>query len=187
MPAIRATMAGTWAAVMTISKSPNQVSCARGCRIEAQHILRRGSTVADADDAASVPPPPARGTISGTEQPTKSGTMRHPMHWEGHGWQAPRPGSSCRLKAEAHRQCKEITMRNRYLAIAAIAGALGTPLAAQAQDVTVGVARDGYVAGAPTVAVAPDGIAIEQRPAFREYVVRERVPTYTVPDRVVVG
>jgi hypothetical protein len=78
-------------------------------------------------------------------------------------------------------------MRNRYLAIAAIAGALGTPLAAQAQDVTVGVARDGYVAGAPTVAVAPDGIAIEQRPAFREYVVRERVPTYTVPDRVVVG
>ena len=78
-------------------------------------------------------------------------------------------------------------MRNRYLAIAAVAAALGTPIAAQAQDVTVGVARDGYVAGGPMVAVAPDGIAIEQRPAFREYVVRERVPTYTVPDRVVVG
>ena len=27
----------------------------------------------------------------------------------------------------------------------------------------------------------------EQRPAFREYVMRERVPTYTIPDRVVVG
>jgi hypothetical protein len=78
-------------------------------------------------------------------------------------------------------------MRNRLLAIAAIAGALGTPLAAQAQDVTVGVARDGYVVDSPMVAVAPDGIAIEQRPAFREYVVRERVPTYTVPGRIVVG
>ena len=32
-----------------------------------------------------------------------------------------------------------------------------------------------------------EGIAIAQRPAFREYVVRERVPTFTIPDRVVVG
>ena len=31
------------------------------------------------------------------------------------------------------------------------------------------------------------GIAVEQRPAFREYVIREHVPTYTIPDRVVVG
>ena len=31
------------------------------------------------------------------------------------------------------------------------------------------------------------GIAIDQRPAFREYIVRERVPNYTIPDRVVVG
>ncbi|HEX2366986.1 MAG TPA: DUF1236 domain-containing protein, partial [Bradyrhizobium sp.] len=31
------------------------------------------------------------------------------------------------------------------------------------------------------------GIAVAQRPAFREYVIRERVPTYTIPDRVVVG
>jgi hypothetical protein len=29
--------------------------------------------------------------------------------------------------------------------------------------------------------------AAEQVPAFREYVVRERVPVYTVPDRVIVG
>ncbi len=33
----------------------------------------------------------------------------------------------------------------------------------------------------------PDGITVQERPAFREYVVRERVPTFTVPDRIVVG
>jgi Protein of unknown function (DUF1236) len=79
-------------------------------------------------------------------------------------------------------------MRNRLLAIAAMAGALGVPIAAQAQsDMTVGVARSGgYVVGAPVV-VESDGIALEHRPAFREYIVRERVPTYTVPDRVIVG
>jgi len=34
---------------------------------------------------------------------------------------------------------------------------------------------------------AADGIAIDQRPAFREYIIRERVPNYSIPDRVVVG
>ncbi|HYW63189.1 MAG TPA: DUF1236 domain-containing protein [Bradyrhizobium sp.] len=68
-------------------------------------------------------------------------------------------------------------MRNRILAIAAIAAAVGTPIAAQAQSDTVAVVREGPVVG----------IAVDQRPAFREYVVRERVPTYTIPDRVVVG
>ena len=78
-------------------------------------------------------------------------------------------------------------MRNRLLAIAAMAGALGAPIAAQAQsDTTVGVVRGGYLVDDPVV-VAPGGIALEQRPAFREYVVRERVPTYTVPERVIVG
>jgi hypothetical protein len=76
---------------------------------------------------------------------------------------------------------KEFTMRNRLMAIAAIAGALGAPVAAQAQsDTTVGVVRGGDP-------VAVDGIAVEQRSAFRDYVVRERVPTYTVPDRIIVG
>jgi hypothetical protein len=76
---------------------------------------------------------------------------------------------------------KEFTMRKRLMAIAAIAGALGAPVAAQAQsDTTVGVVRGGDP-------VAVDGIAVEQRSAFRDYVVRERVPTYTVPDRVIVG
>jgi hypothetical protein len=71
-------------------------------------------------------------------------------------------------------------MQHRILAIAAIAAAIGAPGAAFAQ--TVGVAPG------PGVAVTEsEGITIEQRPAFREYVIRERVPTYTIPDRVVVG
>jgi hypothetical protein len=71
-------------------------------------------------------------------------------------------------------------MRNRILAVAAIAVAIGAPIAAQAQS-TVGVVRG------DSVIVDSGGIAVEQRPAFREYVVRERVPTYTIPDRVIVG
>ena len=74
-------------------------------------------------------------------------------------------------------------MRNKILAIAVIAGALGAPVAAQAQtEITTGAARSGTV-----VITDSDGIRVDQRPAFREYVVRERVPTYTIPDRVVVG
>jgi hypothetical protein len=71
-------------------------------------------------------------------------------------------------------------MRNKLLAIAAIAGAIGVPLATQAQ--TVGIVRG------ESVIVGDDvGIALDQRPAFREYIVRERVPNYTIPDRVIVG
>jgi hypothetical protein len=87
-------------------------------------------------------------------------------------------------RASAH-HVKEITMRNKIIAIAALAGALGAPIAAQAQsEMTVGVARE---RGVVVQEVDDDGIPVAQRPAFREYVVRERVPTYTVPDRVVVG
>jgi uncharacterized protein DUF1236 len=79
---------------------------------------------------------------------------------------------------------KEFKMRNRILAIAAITAAIGAPIAAQAQSDTVGIVR-----GGSTVIVNEDaeGIAVDQRPAFREYIVRERVPTYTIPDRVIVG
>lgn len=77
-------------------------------------------------------------------------------------------------------------MRNRMLAIAAVAGsvtgALAGPVAAQAQSDTVGVVRGGTV----TIEDS-EGIAVDQRPAFREYIVRERVPNYTIPDRVIVG
>ena len=72
-------------------------------------------------------------------------------------------------------------MRNRILAIAAIAAALGAPIAAQAQRRRPAWSRG--TRGRRRCA----GIAVEQRPAFREYIVRERVPTYTIPDRVVVG
>jgi hypothetical protein len=73
-------------------------------------------------------------------------------------------------------------MRNRILAMAAIVGAISAPIAAQAQSaITTGVARGG------SVIVDAEGIAVDQRPAFREYIVRERVPNYTIPDRVIVG
>jgi Protein of unknown function (DUF1236) len=75
-------------------------------------------------------------------------------------------------------------MRNKILAIAAIAGAISVPLAAQAQ----GVVTTGVVRGGPVIINEEvDGIAVDQRPAFREYIVRERVPSYTIPDRVIVG
>jgi hypothetical protein len=74
-------------------------------------------------------------------------------------------------------------MRNRLLAIAAITGAIGAAAAAQAQGVvTTGVAR-----GGPVIVGDSEGIAVDQRPAFREYIIRERVPEFTIPDRVVVG
>jgi hypothetical protein len=74
-------------------------------------------------------------------------------------------------------------MRNKILAIAAIAGAVSAPLAAQAQ----GVVTTGVVRGGPAIISDAEGIAVDQRPAFREYIVRERVPTYTIPERVIVG
>ena len=73
-------------------------------------------------------------------------------------------------------------MRNHLLAIATIAAAIGAPVVAEAQS-TVGVAGPGTV----VVDGSAVGIAVDQRPAFREYIVRERVPNYTIPDRVVVG
>jgi hypothetical protein len=74
-------------------------------------------------------------------------------------------------------------MQNRYLAVAAIAGAMFVPVAAQAQStVTTGAAT-----GSTVVVDEDGGLAIEQRPAFREYVVGERVPVYFVPEQIVVG
>jgi hypothetical protein len=101
-----------------------------------------------------------------------SGTMRRRMNWEGlRAGHEPAPSIA-----------KEHTMRNRILALAAIAGAICAPVAAQAQSDTVGVVR-----GNSVIVDNGDGIAVDQRSAFREYVVRERVPTYTIPDRVIVG
>jgi uncharacterized protein DUF1236 len=72
-------------------------------------------------------------------------------------------------------------MRNMFLAAAAVASALSAPISAQAQG-TVGVV------GGNTVVIEPGGgIIADQRPAFREYVVSQRVPAFTIPDRIVVG
>ena len=74
-------------------------------------------------------------------------------------------------------------MRNRLLAIAVIGGCLVAPLAAQAQ----GTVTTGVVRGGPVIVTDEEGIAVDQRPAFREYIIRERVPNYTIPDRIIVG
>jgi len=74
-------------------------------------------------------------------------------------------------------------MRNRLLAIAAITCAMAAPIAAQAQTtITTGVA------GGSTVVIGEhEGIVADQRPAFREYIVQQRVPSYTISEPVVVG
>jgi hypothetical protein len=93
-------------------------------------------------------------------------------------------GGIARQRERACIIAKELPMRNTILAIAAIAGAMSAPIAAQAQsEITTGLVRGGPV----IVSDEAGGIAADQRPAFREYIIRERVPTYTIPDRVVVG
>jgi Protein of unknown function (DUF1236) len=101
------------------------------------------------------------------------GTMPRAMNWG---------GIACRHRP-ACIIAKEFSMRNRILAIAAIAGAISAPIAAQAQSDTVGIVRGGSV----IIDDDGDGIAVDRRPAFREYIVRERVPNYTIQDRVIVG
>jgi hypothetical protein len=98
-----------------------------------------------------------------------SGTMPRAMNWMG-----------LQAGAPACNHAKEQNMRNHLLAIAAIMTTMSAPMAAQAQN-TVGVA------GPVRIDDGTVGIAIDQRPAFREYIVRERVPSYTIPDRVIVG
>jgi hypothetical protein len=69
---------------------------------------------------------------------------------------------------------------NKLLLVAAVASAVGVPAVAQAQ--TVGIVR-----GESVIVDDDVGIAVDRRPAFREYIVRERVPNYTIQDRVIVG
>jgi Protein of unknown function (DUF1236) len=91
-------------------------------------------------------------------------------------WIALRAGSRRRATI-----AKEQSMRNHLLATAMIVAAMSAPIAAQAQG-TVGVTG-------PAAVTIDDGtgIAVDRRPAFREYVIRERVPNYTFPGRVIVG
>ena len=107
-------------------------------------------------------------------RPRFSGTMRRAMNFL----------RMCALvEAGAFLLAKELTMQNKILAIAVIAGAMAAPIAALAQtSITTGVA------GGNTVVIGEhEGIVADQRPAFREYIVRERVPNYTISERVIVG
>jgi hypothetical protein len=97
------------------------------------------------------------------------------------------------LQAGRVPECKasiaqEKSMRNHLLAVTAIMAAVSAPVAAQAQSTaqgTVGIAGSG--AGTVIVDDGTVGIALDQRPAFRKYITQERVPSYIIPDRVVVG
>jgi hypothetical protein len=73
-------------------------------------------------------------------------------------------------------------MRDKTLAALTIAAAVALPVAAQAQGYTTGVVR-----GPAVIVDDSAGITVDQRPAFREYVIRERIPNYTMPERVIVG
>jgi hypothetical protein len=105
------------------------------------------------------------------------GTMPRGMNWV---------GIACRRELEriiVKESKMQSNMWNKLLAIAAIAGAISVPVAAQAQStITTGVVRGGGVVDDDV-----DGIPVDQRPAFHQYVMQERVPNYTIPDRVVVG
>lgn len=72
-------------------------------------------------------------------------------------------------------------MQNRLIAVAAFAAVIAaSSVGAQAQTT-------GVVGGSTVVVTESGAIAVDQRPAFRDYIVQERVPNYVVQERVVVG
>jgi hypothetical protein len=71
-------------------------------------------------------------------------------------------------------------MRKSLIALAALAGTLAMPLAAQAQGTIV--VEDNATVGGPTLVIPAD-----QLPRFRQYVVREAVPSYVVDAPIAVG
>jgi hypothetical protein len=74
-----------------------------------------------------------------------------------------------------------MTMRKSTLIAVLLAGAVGLPLAAGAQGVTSGsTVTTGHAA-------VDAGIPTEQRKAFRNYVIEEKVPSYTVTGDIRVG
>ncbi|MBY0382744.1 MAG: DUF1236 domain-containing protein [Xanthobacteraceae bacterium] len=73
-------------------------------------------------------------------------------------------------------------MRKEMIALAVLAGVAAIPAIANAQAVIV---RDGETVG--VVADDSFGITDDLRPRFREYVVQENVPNYSVPGQVMVG
>jgi len=76
-------------------------------------------------------------------------------------------------------------MQNSALFAALVAGAIGLPLAANAQGVTVG---PGVTTGsAEPQSDVDNGIARDQRSNFQSYVVEEQTPAYTLPGEIRVG
>ena len=71
-------------------------------------------------------------------------------------------------------------MRNAFIAAAAFAAAISAPLAAQAQGTVI--VEDRGTVGGPYI-----GIPSEQVTRFREYVVREHVPSYRYSGELRVG
>ena len=92
-------------------------------------------------------------------------------------------------------------MTHRLLKLGVLAATLAAPLAVQAQGVPGGAARgaaEGGAAAGPVGAIVggvvggvAGGVAgllgVEEQPRFREYVVRERVPSYRYQEDVRVG
>ena len=76
-------------------------------------------------------------------------------------------------------------MRNSALFAALLAGAIGLPLAANAQGVSVG---QGVTTGSAGLQSDIDnGIATDQRRTFQSYVVEEQTPSYRVPGDIQIG
>jgi hypothetical protein len=78
---------------------------------------------------------------------------------------------------------KEKAMRTPILAAALLTAATAMPLAAHAQQRII--VEEGVTTGlaGPGVGIIPD----DERPRFRQYIVEERVPSYTVETPVRVG
>jgi hypothetical protein len=112
----------------------------------------------------------------------RMGTMADRMNW--HDTQS----NGARIQNARPPSQRRPTMRNAALAIVTLMTALGATITAHAQGVTVGAAPSTGMVVTQPVEVDPDGgIIYEQRPAFRQYVVTERVPSYTVAQRIAVG
>ena len=76
-------------------------------------------------------------------------------------------------------------MRNSTLFAALLAGAIGLPVAASAQGVTV---APGVTTGSTGSQGDPDnGIASDQRRSFSSYVIEEQTPSYRVPGEIQIG
>jgi len=76
-------------------------------------------------------------------------------------------------------------MRNPALFAALFAVAIGLPLAASAQNSTIGPGvTTGSTAGRTDV---DNGIASDQRKSFRTYVKEEQTPSYTLPGEIQIG